>query len=524
MNKKTDNLLKFLVDKCSAKADDSACGALSYAVKADMFAEIAKAFKEANFRLAAEWASDESLLGKGFGLYAAYVGGADYIVIKANIPAENPKFQSITKHFLAAYRFERQIHSLMGLTPLDHPDLRPWIKHEDWPGDAYPLRKSFKENTSLRRARGEYRFVAVEGGGPFEIPVGPVHAGIIEPGHFRFQAIGENIINLETKFGYVHKGIEKRFESLQWRDAARLAGRVSGDSTVAHSTAFCAASEEASGHCEPPLRAKYLRAIMLERERIANHFGDIGAICNDTGFAFLYYQFSTLRETMLKTNRKVFGHRLMMDCVTPGGVGADVSSGAAANILEEIDTLAVEFEKLIAIYENNPSLEDRIYGAGILSPEIALSLGVVGFVARASGQNQDVRLQRPCPPYDRHIPVVPVLSSGDVHARAWIRIEEIRDSFRLLREIIQSLPEGPLTAEWIVPPQGASGFSSVEGWRGEIIYWVQCGLNGAINRCMVRDPSSVNWLALEQAVKGNIVPDFPLCNKSFNQSYSGHDL
>ena len=523
MSGKTGDILKFLISKGSSKMDGAVNGALACKVRRDLFAQTAKDLKDAGFRLVAQWASDETLFDRGFGLYAAYSAGADYLIIMADIPYENPNFPSITRHFPSAYRFERQIHSLMGLNPLEHPDLRPWIKHEDWPEDAHPLRKSFDGSRKLPRVKNEYHWVAVEGEGVFEVAVGPVHAGIIEPGHFRFQAIGENIINLETRFGYVHKGIEKRFESLSWQDAVRLAGRVSGDSTVAHCVAFCMAAEEASG-CAPPLRAGYLRAIMMERERIANHLGDIGAICNDTGFAFLNHQFSILRERVLRTNARVFGHRLMMDCVTLGGVVMDVSPEGVRHILDEINMLRGEFERLIRIYEDNPSLEGRVYGTGVLDPETAKALGVVGFVARSSGQSLDVRIQSPFPPYDRHIPRAPLLSSGDVHARAWVRVEEVRDSLRLLKEMLDALPEGPLAAKWSMPPPEVSGFSAVEGWRGEIVYWVQCGGDGGINRCMVRDPSSVNWLAIEQAIKGNIVPDFPLCNKSFNQSYSGHDL
>ncbi|HBG46536.1 MAG TPA: hydrogenase subunit [Deltaproteobacteria bacterium] len=524
MSEKRDSLLKFLLSKGSSEMDGTARGAVCCKVKRDLFAQSAKVLKEAGVRLVAEWASDESFFDRGFALYAAYSAGEEYLLIKTELANDSPYFPSLTKYFPAAHRFERQIHSLMGLIPFDHPDLRPWIKHEHWPEDAYPLRKSFDGKKPMAKAQGEYRWVTAEGEGVFEIPVGPVHAGIIEPGHFRFQAVGEGIINLETRLGYAHKGIEKRFESLPWHEAVRLAGRVSGDSTVAHAVAFCMAAEEASG-CVLPAKARYIRAIMMERERVANHLGDIGAICNDTGFAFLHNQFSILREKVLRTNRVVFGHRLMMDRVTLGGVATDIGAQDVALFSDEIRTLKDEFDRLARIYDDNPTVQDRVYGTGVLEPEVAKYLGVVGFVARASGQPLDVRIQGQFPPYDKHLPKANILTSGDVHARAWIRIEEVRDSFRLLKEMIGALPDGPLSAEWTRPLPEVSGFSAVEGWRGEVVYWVQCGLDRNINRCMVRDPSSVNWLAIEQAIRGgNIVPDFPLCNKSFNQSYSGHDL
>lgn len=517
--------IKELLTKISGggyRTDDTVRGATCAEVELSVFAKAAKVMKSADFRLAAEWAANDSK-DEVFTVYAAYNQGGDYIIIKSPLPEGETSFPTLTKEYISALRFEKQIESLMGLKPVGHPDPRPWIKHEDWPEDAYPLRKSFEAETRLPRVNGSYRWIRAEGEGVFEIPVGPVHAGIIEPGHFRFQAVGEDIINLETRFGYVHKGIEKRFESIAWKDAARLAGRVSGDSTVAHAVAFCMAVEAASD-CSVPARAQYLRALMIERERIANHIGDVGAIANDTAFAFLNYQCSILREKVVRTNLKAFGHRFMMDKAVPGGVSADITKDAVNEMLKEAEEISGEFERLVSIYEDNASVEDRVYGTGVLKAEAAKKLGVVGFVARASGQKLDVRLQCPFPPYDRIIPNVTVLNSGDVHARAWVRIEEVRESLRLMTEIAGSLPEGPLTAEWKEPAPGTSGFSAVEGWRGEILYWVLAGADGKISRSMVRDPSTVTWIAIEHAIKGNIVPDFPLCNKSFNQSYSGNDL
>ncbi|MBI4715479.1 MAG: hydrogenase subunit, partial [Nitrospirae bacterium] len=398
-----------------------------------------------------------------------------------------------------------------------------WIKHEDWPEDAFPLRKSFDPATPLPRVPGEYPWIRAEGEGVYEIPVGPVHAGIIEPGHFRFQAVGEDVLNLEAKLGYVHKGIEKRFESLSWSEGVRLAGRVSGDSTVAHALAWCQAVE-AMTECTPPERALWLRALFLERERIANHLGDLGALANDAALSFMLYQFSALRERILRTNRRLFGHRLLMDRTVPGGVAADLPKEGVNEILWEMDHLLRTFEGLVTIYDENASLDARLRGTGILSQESARDLGVVGFVARASGLELDGRRSNPFPPYDRLDPQIVVLNTGDVHARGWVRIEEIRESVRLVRELVTRMPEGEIAVPWNPPSPGRSGFAAVEGWRGEVIYWVQSGTQGEIARCMVRDPSSVNWLGLEFAIRGNIVPEFPLCNKSFNQSYSGNDL
>ncbi len=495
----------------------------AYIVPLSRFAEAAKALKNEYALLAAEWAADETPFGRGFGIYACFRKENEYLIVKTSASADAPSFPSLTKKFVPAFRFERQIQSLMGVTATGHPDTRPWIKHEDWPADAWPLRKSFPALQRLPRVTGDYRWVRADGEGIYEIPVGPVHAGIIEPGHFRFQAMGEDILNLEEKLGYVHKGIEKRFEALSWQQASRLAARVSGDSTVAHSLAYARTVESLTG-CSVPDRAHWLRALFLERERIANHLGDLGAICNDVAFAFLLYQLHRLKEVMMRTNLSLFGHRFMMDRVVPGGVTVDIDGEGVRTILAELEVLEREVARLVVIYDENASVEDRVRDAGVLASGRARDLGVVGFVARASGLNLDCRIQHPFPPYDRIAVTIPVLVSGDVHARAWIRIEEVRDSIRIIREILKTLPAGAIAVEPGSPLPGRAGFSAVEGWRGEIIMWAQSGPNGEINRCMVRDPSSLNWLGLEQCIHGNIVPDFPLCNKSFNQSYSGNDL
>jgi Ni,Fe-hydrogenase III large subunit/Ni,Fe-hydrogenase III component G len=497
---------------------------LSCVVPKERFYDVARAMKKIDAMLAAEWATDESRLGKGFGVYACYRLYSQYLIVKTDISADDPKFPSITKRYVPAYRFERQIESLMGLTPVGHPDKRPWIKFEDWPPDAWPLRKTFDASKPLPRVKGEYVWIVTEGEGVYEIPVGPVHAGIIEPGHFRFQVVGEEVIHLETRLGYVHKGIEKKFEALSWLDGARLAGRVSGDTTVAHSLAYCMALESMTGST-PPVRAQWLRALFLERERIANHLGDIGAICNDVAFTFMLYQNMRLKEMFVRTNHMLFGHRFMMDRVIPGGVSVDIDAKGIKDIEDQLDYVSNEFERLVLVLDDNASLEDRTRATAITTKEMAMDFGVAGFVARASGLDLDCRKYHPFPPYDRLNVIVPVLTAGDVHARVWVRVEEIRESFRLIREILKSIPDGPIAADIKLPRRVSTGFAAVEGWRGEIIYWLQAGPAGEVNRCMVRDPSSLCWLGLEQSVPfGNIVPDFPVCNKSFNQSYSGNDL
>ncbi len=487
------------------------------------YAEVGRRLKKEGARLVAQWASDETAFGRGYAVHASYARAKEYIIITSNIEKGELAFPSLSKQFVAASRFERTMASLMGLSPTGLSDERPWIKHEDWPSEAFPLRKSFKATEKMTRVEGTYEWVRAEGEGVYEIAVGPVHAGIIEPGHFRFQALGEDILNLEERLGYVHKGIEKKFEALSWADGARLAARVSGDSAVAHATAYCRAVEAMCEITAPP-RADYIRALMLEMERIANHLGDIGAICNDAAFAFFNYQFSRLRETMLRLNNTLFKHRFMMDTIMPGGVSIDIDPSGISRIREELKTLAPEFEDLAKIYIDNPSLGNRVYGAGFLSKKTALNLGCVGIVARASGISTDARITAPYPPYDTLGPNICTAVSGDVHGRIMVRIQEVRESMRLIESILTGLPEGAIKTPFKTPSADKKGFAVVEGWRGEIIYWVQSGPDGKINRCLPRDPSAVNWIALESAIKDNLVPDFPLCNKSFNQSYSGNDL
>jgi Ni,Fe-hydrogenase III large subunit len=368
----------------------------------------------------------------------------------------------------------------------------------------------------------DYPFVPVQGAGVEEIPVGPVHAGIIEPGHFRFQAVGEDILRLEERLGYVHKGIEKIAVGRDPRALARLAGRVSGDTTVAHAWAACMAMEQAAG-VTVPARANRLRAVLLECERVANHLGDIGAICNDVAFTFAYFQFSRMRERWLRGHGRVFGHRLLMDRVIPGGVSTDMDDAGAGALREGVAALRRDLLGILPILDDHPSLEDRLIGTGVLPRDAADRLGALGYVGRASGMDRDVRRDTPHAPYDEITVKVPVLSGGDVAARLKIRIEEIHAALVLVEQCLAALPGGDIQVPW--PAHGAGeGVGIVEGWRGETLAYVRFDGAGRIARYFPRDPSWFSWPALEELIKGNIVPEFPVCNKSVNASYSGHDL
>jgi Ni,Fe-hydrogenase III large subunit len=428
------------------------------------------------------------------------------------------KFPSVAALHPPANRLERAIADLYGLKPTGSPDTRKWLDLGFW-GVTHPLGKARKS----RIAQAPYEFLPVKGEGLHQIPVGPVHAGIIEPGHFRFTANGETVVRLEERLGWVHKGIESLMAGAALEQGARLAGRTSGDSTVAYALAFSQAVEAAL-EIQVPERALWLRALMAELERIANHFGDIGAICNDASFSLMYAECGMLRERTLRAAHAGFGHRLMMDQIVPGGVAEDIAPAGEANLRELLKALRARFPELIEIYDNTASLQDRTVATGYLAPTLARAFGAGGYVGRASGRAFDARKAVAYPPYDRLEFEVPVRDDGDVNARVWIRIREVEQSLRLIDQILDTLPSGTVRAELGSAAEGREGLALTEAFRGDVLVYVRLGANGAIERCHLRDPSWYQWPLLEAAIEGNIVADFPLCNKSFNCSYSGHDL
>ena len=457
-------------------------------------------------------------------LTCCLVQGGDYLLLRTRLALARPVLSSHTPHYPGADRPERHLQDMYGVAFLDHPDARRWTRHQAWTDAQYPLRTEFAEGEPPQLGVAtEYVFSQTQGAGVCEIPVGPVHAGIIEPGHFRFQAVGEEVLHLEERLGYVHKGIEKAAVGRDAFGLARLAGRVSGDSTVAHTWAACAAMEAAVGVVPPP-RALALRALLAERERVANHLGDIGAICSDVSFAFGQYQFSRLRELWQRDSAATFGHRFMMDVVVPGGVTCDLDEAKVRRQAAAIAALRGELVALLDVLQDYPSLDERLVNTGVLRPAAARRLGVLGYVARASGQDIDVRRDHRYAPYDRFVPRVPVFDGGDIEMRMRLRAEETLAALQLMDALLAALPDGAISVPWATPAQDAEGFAVVEAWRGELFAYVRFTATGRVARYFPRDPSWFLWPALEQLIHGNIVPDFPVCNKSVNASYSGHDL
>lgn len=439
-------------------------------------------------------------------------------------PAVQDAFVSITGALHEASVYERKIMMMFGLRPKHHPNPRTLILHENWPEGLFPLRKEFAWNTRPGCASTAFRFHTIEGEGIYEIPVGPVHAGIIEPGHFRFSVAGEEIIMLESRLGYTHKGTEKLFETLPLEQQVRLAERVSGDTSFSHSLAFCQAVESLAGMAVPE-RALYLRVIYSELERLANHLGDIGAIMTDTGFNFGGSNGSRLREIVMQWNQRLTASRFLRGVNVPGGVRTDLPAGITDAFSGMLDSLAQDFSDVMEVAESRSSLLNRLKGTGVLDRRIAQDHGVVGVAAKACGIPSDARVDYPYAAYDRCTVELVLEQGGDVEARFKVRVKEVYASIDIIRQALKGMPGGAIRdsrAPALKHDSLAIGLT--EGWRGDIVYLVATGADGAIVRVDVRDPSFLNWTVLGHAAKGNVVPDFPLINKSFNLSYSGNDL
>ncbi len=498
--------------------------AWSGSIKADDLQPICQNVRDGGGRLVALWGSDTRAQDNGFALHVALVNETGLICLTLPLSAAQPGYPDVSRIFPVANRMERAAYDLLGIYAHEGQDHRKWLRHGAWHGGSFPLRKDFDEKQNRNDEPDTYPFVQVEGQGVHEIPVGPVHAGIIEPGHFRFSVVGERTLRLEERLGYTHKGIEKRFESLTLQQGAQLAGRVSGDSTVAYAWAYAMAAESVAA-VTPPDRALWLRALLLERERVANHLGDLGYLGNDVALSFGFAQFWILKEQVLRNNGTLFGHRYLMDKIVPGGVAADLAESGKQALRDECAILEREVRLLRSIYDEHAGVQDRFIGAGRVAPKLAAQLGLCGLAGRASAQSWDARVQFPCAPYDKLDVQMATYRNGDVAARVIVRFDELFESLRLQRDILSKLThESALSVPLEKLPARAFGVGMVEGWRGEVLVGIHTDIDGKLARVHPHDPSWQNWPVLEHAVIDNIVPDFPLINKSFNLSYSGQDL
>lgn len=480
-----------------------------------------------NLQLNLLTATDERSAGEGVKIWYLFGVPKQNMFIAPFIRLNNTtEFPSLTPVIHQAYGFERKIHTFFGLTPVGHPDLRPIILHENWPADVFPLRKDFDQKTKPKEVRGTYPFQKVAGEGIYEIPVGPIHAGIIEPGHFRFSVAGEEIILLEAKLGFVHKGSEKLFETLPLPEKLRLSEKISGDSSFSHALAFCQAVEQLAD-IAPPKRALYLRVIYAELERLANHLGDIGAIMIDAGFNFGGSQGARLREMVMQINERLTGSRFLRGVNAIGGVAKDIDMQETIALSKDLENLQKDFSEVIAVAQNSTSLFNRLKDTGVLLPTTAADYGALGVAAKATGMLADARVNFPYAAYSNlNFTAIETEQGGDVHARFMIRVKEVYASMNLIQRALGKLTEGPIHAGAPVTElkKNALAVGMVEGWRGQIVYFITTDAEGNISRVAVCDPSFLNWPLVGEVGPGNVVPDFPLINKSFNLSYSGNDL
>jgi Ni,Fe-hydrogenase III large subunit/Ni,Fe-hydrogenase III component G len=487
-------------------------------VALDSWRRVALDLAAADGRLLALWADAQPAPT----VHAAFLGDTATLVSTLELPVSEATCPSLADIYPAALRMQRAAADLSGVRASDG-DARPWLRHAAWPADYLPLANLPDFRTEPQQVADQYPFVRVTGDGVHEIPVGPVHAGIIEPGHFRFSVVGEKVLKLEARLGYAHKGIEQRFAQMRLADGHRLAARVSGDSAVAYAWAYCQALEGIAGTVVPA-RAQWLRALALESERIANHLGDLGALGNDAGFAFGLAQFSRLKETWLRALHAAFGQRYLLDYVVPGGVQRDPAPPTVRALVECAQQIRDTTAEIRSIYDEHAGVRDRFVGAGAVASELAKQLGLIGLAGRASGQDYDLRVDLPCAPYGELEVRKALRTDGDVAARVAVRFDELAESVRLVEEVVARLPAGACVAELAATSDSAFGVGLVEGWRGPVMIALTADADGMIRRCHPHDPSWQNWPVLEHAIIGNIVPDFPLINKSFNLSYSGHDL
>ena len=481
-------------------------------------------YRKYNGRLAGVFAEDARAEHNVFFVYYLYAldSAHGFVLVRVPIPQDKPEVTSLTNAIHAVNWQEREVQDMFGIKLVGHPNPRRCVLHDDWP-EVYPLRKDFDLRTKLPPFTGvRHKFREVEGEGVFQVPVGPVHAGIIEPGHFLFSVAGEPVLYLQLRMFYVHKGIEKLFETLPIRHCVRLAESISGDSSFAHATAFCHAIERAAG-VEAPPRARALRTLCLELERLYNHIADIGAICTDVAFVTAHMHAMRLKERALRVNEQLTGNRLLRGMACLGGVRFDFDSAQLRTLTELVDSLENAFNQLVELIRSHSGTRDRLETTGVLTPEVARDLGIVGIAGRASGFDHDLRRDFPHDFYDQVRFAVPVFTEGDVQRRMVVRREELFQSFGIIRQVLEKLPDGPIQTKVDEVPPDRVALGYVEGWRGEIFHWIHTAPGNRLARCKVKDPSLQNWPALSEAILGNIIPDFPVVNKSFNLTYSGTD-
>ena len=487
---------------------------LRHGVSQDGLSEMTAELLANGFRLGLVAAHDD---GDTFRIVHLFLAGWPdrRVELECVVPKSDPAIRSLSGLSFAAGRFEREVADLYGVRPIGHPKARRLVRHAHWPEQWYPMRENASPIPEFESS-GQFPFVTVEGPGVYEIPVGPVHAGLIEPGHFRFSVAGETVLRLKARLWFVHRGLEKLFEGRAAHGAVELAERVSGDTSAGHALAHSLAIEDALG-VEVPAEIHRLRALLVELERLYNHVTDLGALANDAGFALANTHAQRIREQLLRLNAAVTGHRLLRNAIRPGGVTLQELPDAAV-----LRSVADDVAEVAELTLRNGMVYDRFAGTAVLHAQDAHDLGCLGYVARASGTRTDARLEHPT----TELPIAEVVTTaGDVLARFTVRRDEFGAATELARRLIESHSGATRYNQSLPSSQEArSGIGIVEAWRGTIVHRVEVNADNRITRAKVVDPSWFNWPALPVAMADTIVPDFPLANKSFNQSYAGNDL
>jgi Ni,Fe-hydrogenase III large subunit/Ni,Fe-hydrogenase III component G len=491
-------------------------------------AEHADTLQHQGFRLALVAAHDDRDALRAVYLYVA-ANPDRRVELHLPVDRDRPTLPSLAGLSFPAGRFEREMHDLYGIQPVDHPLPRRLVRHRHWPSGWYPMRHDAGPPPDFTDTDEPFPFLTVQGPGVYEIPVGPVHAGLIEPGHFRFSVVGETVLKLKARLWYVHKGIERLFEGRDIPSGLPLAERISGDTAVGHALAYCQAVEDAL-HLPVPVEARRMRGLLLELERLYNHIGDIGALCNDVGHSILNAHALRIKETLLRVNKDTTGHRLLRGAIRPGGA-------ALRNVPtpEQLANIGTDIRDIVDLALGNSLVAERFTGTAVLTTQQAADLGTLGYVARASGIDLDARRDHPTGILTNDgqrlgdLLTVPTHAGGDVLARFQQRATEIDASLTILDTLVRTVTAGTVSARstdngTLAADAVASGVGIVEGWRGTITHRVEIGADQRLTRVKVVDPSFFNWPALPVALAGTIVPDFPLANKSFNLSYAGNDL
>ncbi|MEY4744062.1 MAG: hypothetical protein RL272_7 [Candidatus Parcubacteria bacterium] len=516
------NANDFIV-RAGAKAGDVLGDVMTASVPAARLAEACATLAADGLPLSLLFATDDRAADGTFGVHAVFAldEAHGWLMLSSKLPQENPRYPSVTAKVVAAHWYERYAMDMFGIVAAGHPDGRRLVHHENVPVGTHPLRKDFAWNSKLAQADVPYPMHHVEGEGVYEIPVGPIHAGVIEPGHFRFNVAGERIITLEGKLFFTHKGVEKILEGKTVEQALPFIERLSGDMAASNALAFCQAAEKISG-CDVPERATAIRTILCELERMTMHIHDLANIAgNGTGYTVMAAHGFRIKERLVRLSAALLGNRFWRGAIVPGGLAADINDGRLKEAVAAASDAHEEMRALVSMCLSSDGERERLETTGVLTKEAAVALGALGLPARASGIARDTRLTHPYAAYAKHRPEIVTENFGDVYARFIARVRELDDSMRLIKAVTETMPAGQIRVACAAKDGFAIG--AVESWRGELL----CALrlkDGRIDRCAPRDPSFCNWPLFGEIGPGNIVPDFPLCNKSLDLSYSGTDM